>query len=278
MKWIWLLALLFILPSAHAQSGFFMPANQKRVEIPFDYVNDFILVKLHFKGAFELRFIFDTGAEHTILSKREIADIWNLPFERSFPITGSDLSTPIIAHLVRRIKLDIPEKATAPGEDILVLQEDYFRFEEYAGVNVHGILAAGAFSRYIIEIDYIRKKIILHDRDFYKIKESEYIAIPLEIYRNKPSITTKLHIQQDSVIDVKLLLDTGAGLPLMLFSNLHPLIHPPPKAIPANIGMGLGGFLEGYTGRIQDLELGTYKQGGVLTYFQELDTIGKSAF
>lgn len=243
------------------------------MEIPFEYTNNFIILTVNFNGLLPLKFIFDTGAEHTILSKREISDMLNVTYEREFRVTGSDLKTELVAYLARRIRFDIPDKAVAPSMDILVLQEDYFRFEEYAGVNVHGIMSANAFSKYIIKINYDRKVITLYDRNTFQMNEEGYVAVPLEIFRNKIYLKTRLNIVPDSTAPVKLLIDTGAGLPLLLFTDTHPLLHPTPNAISTNIGMGLGGYLEGYTGRIHEVWMGAYTQQNVITYFQTLDTV-----
>lgn len=264
--------LLLLLPSGRAQSGFYLSDNRKQVDIPFEYTNNFIIINLMFNGVLPLRFIFDTGAEHTILSKREITDFLKVQYEREFRVVGSDMKTPLVAYLVRHIRLDIPEKASAPNEDILVLEEDYFRFEEYAGINVHGILSANVFSRYIVRINYQRRLITLYEREGFKMRDEGFWPIGMEVFRNKLYLNTQLTVVPDSVAPVKLLLDTGAGMPLLLFSNTHPLVHPPLNAVSSNIGMGLGGYLEGFTGRVHQLELGGFSQNGVVTYFQRLDT------
>ena len=79
-------------------------------------------------GQLPLSFILDTGAGHTILTKKEVAQLLRLPFERSFQVMGSDLTRPLQAHLARGIRLDFPGLASAPQEDVLVLEEDFFQF------------------------------------------------------------------------------------------------------------------------------------------------------
>lgn len=261
-----------------AQSGFYLYTGQKQADIPFEYTNNFIILTLNFNGSLPLRFIYDTGAEHTILSKREITDILQVPYEREFRVMGSDLQTELVAYLVRNIRLDLPDKAIAPRQDVLVLQEDYFRFEEYAGVVVHGILSAHAFSKFIVKINYQTRILTLYDRESFKLRESGFVEVPIEIFRNKMYLNTTLQVRPDSMAPVKLLLDTGAGLPLLLFANTHPLVHPPVNAIPSNIGMGLGGFLEGFTGRISSFDFGTFSQKNVVTYFQTLDSTRRNDF
>ncbi len=269
---LWL-CLLGINP-CQGQTGFFMSPGQKQVDIPFEFSNNFIILTVTMNGTFPLRFIFDTGAEHTILSKREISDLLKVQYEREFRVKGSDLKTDLIAYLVRKVRFDIPNKVVAPREDILVLEEDYFRFEEYAGVNVHGIMSANVFSKYVTRINYERRIITLFDRSVFKQRIDGFSPIPVEVFRNKMYVNTLMQPLRDSSTVVKLLIDTGAGLPLLMFSNTHPLVKPPQNAIVANIGMGLGGYLEGFTGRITRLQMGPFSQSNIVTYFQTLDTAG----
>lgn len=255
-----------------AQASFSLSAGKGQAEIPFEYTNDFIILTLNFNGSVPLRFIYDTGAEHTILSKRQVTDMLKIPYEREFRIMGSDLQSELIAYLVRNIRLDIPNKVSATRQDVLVLQEDYFRFEEYAGIAVQGILSGHIFSKFIVKINYQTHILTLYDRDLFKLREPGFVEIPVELFRNKIYLHTTLQVQPDSTAPVKLLLDTGAGLPLLLFANTHPLLHPPASAISSNIGMGLGGYLEGFTGRVSSFDIGPFLQTNVLTYFQNLDS------
>jgi hypothetical protein len=266
------LALLWAWPLS-AQSGFYIPKYQRQVDIPFEHVNNFIILTLQFNRTLPLKFILDTGAEHTIISKREITDLMGVDYEREYRMKGADLKTEIIAYLVRRVRFEIPEKLLAPAVDILVLQEDYFRFEEYAGVDVHGILSASVFAKYFIKINYERHLITLYEREHYQPAQGGFAQLPLEVLRNKIYLNTRLQIRPDSSIGVKLLVDTGAGLPLLLFSNTDSLLRPPANALSSNIGMGLGGYLEGFVGRTQGLGLGKFSQKNILTYFQTLDTL-----
>ncbi len=264
--------LLFGVWPSLAQGGFSIPRYQRQVDIPFEYVNNFIILTLQFNRTLPLKFILDTGAEHTIISKREITDLMNVQYEREYRMKGADLKTELIAYLVRRVRFEIPDKLLAPALDILVLQEDYFRFEEYAGVDVHGILSASVFAKYYIKINYERRVLTLYERDSYQPHAAGFSQLPIELLRNKIYLNTRLQIRQDSAIDVKLLVDTGAGLSLLLFSDTDSLLRPPANALPSNIGMGLGGYLEGFTGRMQGLDLGKFNQKGIITYFQTLDT------
>lgn len=274
-KTYYLLLLLSIYTNTlcRGQTGFSMPPGIRQMDIPFEYVNNFIIITVTFNQTIPLKMIFDTGAEYTILSKRQVSDLLNVRYEKEFRLLGSDLKTELVAYLARQIRLETPGLPfVAPREDILVLQEDYFRFEEYAGVNVHGILSAQTFARYIFKINYQRKVITLYDREDFQLPEEGFQQVPVEIFRNKMYVNTTIAFRPDTTTAVKLLVDTGAALPLLCFSNTNPMVHPPQNAIPSNIGMGLGGYLEGYVGRSDKLHLGSFQQKNIVTYFQSLDT------
>ena len=261
------------------QTGFFLPKGKDKVTIPFEYVNHFIILTLNYQGVFPLKFIFDTGAEHTILTKKEVAALFKMEYDRTFKVYGSDMKTEMTAYLVRRVPFTIENKTEAPYQDILVMDEDYFKFDEHIGMTIHGILSAKAFSRYLIHINYDRSSITLVNPEKAERYTKQFEEIPMSLHRNKPYIESQLHLQQDSTLQVRLLLDTGAALSLMVFDNTHPNLHPPAAAIRGNIGMGLGGFLEGYTGRVEALGLNeNLEQRQLISYFQVLDTVGKTDY
>lgn len=267
-----------VVPMLPAQSGFILPPNRKQIDIPFDYSNGFIILNVTFNRVLPLKFIFDTGAEHTILCKREMSDLLQVPYEREFRVTGSDLSTVLVAYLARFVHLELNDQIKARQEDILVLQDDYFHFDEYAGMEVHGIISGNAFSRYFVRINYKEQIITLYDREHFRMKDNGFYELPVEVYRNKLYYNTTITISNDSVVPVKLLIDTGAALPMLLFANTHAQLHPPATAIRSNIGAGLGGFIEGFIGRTPKLSIGkTLEQHNVITYYQMLDSTGLSA-
>ncbi len=263
---------LFFATTLSGQQGFVMLNGAQQAEIPFEYYNNFIILKINFNGFLPLQFIFDTGAEHTILSKREIGDLFKVAYDREFRVMGSDLKTELVAYLARNIRLEIPDKVMAPAEDILVLQEDYFRFDEYVGMEIHGIISGNIFSKYIYKINYDRRVIVLYNREKFKLRDQGFKEMKMEVYRNKPYLNTQIEIMPDTVVPVKLLIDTGASLSMLLFNNTHSLVHPPDRAIPSNIGMGLGGFVQGYTARVNQLHLPPFSQNNIITFFQPLDS------
>ncbi len=243
----------------------------KRIDIPFEYENNLIVVEVVFNKVFPLKFIFDTGAENTILAKKEFADILGIPYEREFKLMGADMKTELTAYLIRNIHLHTGE-LVMPRHSMLVLDDDYFRFEEVAGLEVHGILGADIFRNLVVKINFERKLITLTKRRHFK-PPKDYESVPIEIVRSKPYLITNLNLKQDSTVKVKLLIDSGAMVTLLVNTNTHPDLHLPPNVLRGNLGAGLGGFIEGYIGRIKTLEFGSYQINEIVANFQEIDSM-----
>lgn len=267
-----------------ALSGQILDPNQKikdfsRIDLPFQYVNNLIVVDVVFNRTVPLRFIFDTGAEHTILTKREITDLLRLPYERVIRIRGADMSQDLFAYLVTGVHLEIEDRLNAANQAILVLDDDYFRFDELTGMQIHGILGADVFKHFVVRINYSRQVITLFRVAAFKPPRHNFQSIDLEIYKNKPYLFVKARLpHSDTTLRLKLLIDTGAGLPLLLNVDTHPRLALPPNVVPGNIGAALGGFLQGYVGRIAELRIDGFTLRDVVTNFQELHPEADTSF
>ncbi|MEZ5040274.1 MAG: aspartyl protease family protein [Saprospiraceae bacterium] len=247
-----------------------MSKGQSKVDIPFDFQNNFIIIKVLFNNFFPLKFILDTGAEHTILTQREITDLLHVNYQREFKVIGSDMQTELIAYLASGIRFQLGD-LTARNRSILVLDEDYFRFDEFAGIDVHGILGADFLRRFIVKINY-RKQIITfyNPQNYTPPPASKYEEIPIEIVRNKPYIWTKTQFNKDTSLNLKLLYDTGASLATLLYTDTHSDLKLPESVIRSNIAIGLGGYLEGFIGRLPNIEIGPFELQDVVANYQEL--------
>jgi len=249
--------------------GFKVPADKKRIEIPFEFRNNLILIKVVFNKVFPLTFILDTGSENTILAKKKFADLLEVEYDREYKVYGADLQKELTVHLARNARLKLPV-LKAQKIPMLVLEEDYFQFEQYTGLKIHGILGMDLFKLVVLQIDYKNRKLILHHPENFSKPSKKFKAFPIEIYRNKPYLTVQAAVQNNSTIPLKLLIDTGANMTLLLHNNSDSTIALPSKLIPGKLGDGLGGFIEGYLGRINSLSIGEFNFSNITTHFQEL--------
>ncbi|MDH3650765.1 MAG: aspartyl protease family protein, partial [Saprospiraceae bacterium] len=97
-----------------------------------------------------------------------------------------------------------------------------------------------------------------------------YQKVDIDIYKNKPYISAIAKLGSLEII-LRMLLDTGAALPLLLYTNTHEDLTLPETTITGHLGMGLGGFLEGYIGRIDHFQFGEFEYNSLIASFQELN-------
>ena len=244
----------------------------RNIEIPFDLENDFVVIPVFLNNAIPLRFIIDTGAENTVLLDRTLTDLLNISYQRTFEVRGSDLDETLTAHLAAGVHLRLADRLLARNRTVLVLEENYFNFERITGTNIHGILGADFLMRFIVEFDFRRQVVTLHDPSEFYLSRT-FTELPAEFIRNRPYVQIEVGVLSADATSRRLLLDTGAGLSLLMHTyadSLH--VDLPEQTIPTYIATGLGGTLEGSVGRSQTVALGSRTMDNVVTYFQEVDS------
>lgn len=260
--------LLFSMVRANTQRPLFELLQENDVYvIPFDIVNDFILIELNFNRILPLRFIFDTGASNTILFKKEYAEIFGFTFDRNVEILGSDLVQKIDASIVRNVPIEIIGLGSY-SQDFLVLEENYFNLEKLLGVPVDGIIGAGLFKEQIFKIDYHRNEIVIYKRNAFNDKLKDYFPVQIDFKDAKPYTEFTTVLNHTDTLDLTYLIDTGAGIPLLLYTTEHSKIQVPENHIRGVLGMGLGGELIGYMGKTTAIEIGGVKFANIITSFQ----------
>lgn len=239
------------------------------IEVPFNYVSGYIIVDTEINNALQLSLIFDTGAEHTILFEKQLTDLLGLTYQKEVLLKGSDLTEDIRAFISRKVSVQIG-KSPRVKRDIIVLAQNILNLREVTGINIDGILGAQNFKNLVVHIDYRRQKLLIWNPNKYKPRNS-HSKTPIEIHNNKPYIMAKSTNDKGEIHELKLLIDTGAGLTFLMNSNEEMNINIPDNATPGSLGKGLGGFLTGYRGKMARLEFAEYTFNNILAHFQELE-------
>jgi len=246
--------------------------GKDKLELDIDYAQNFIIVDLRFNHILPLRFILDTGAEHIILFRMEISDILGLQYGKRINLVGSDLDKEVYAYITREVPVQL-DKTPTVVRDIIVLEEDFLHLEELTGEAIHGILGSRFFRGLVVQIDYKKGKIILHDASSFEPPANEkYRTVPLVIEKHKPYISSKIVQDKQDTLNLSLLVDTGSALPFLLFLNTHASLQIPEHVVRGNLGRGLGGDLEGYLGRTDRLLLTDHFEfADIITSYQAID-------
>jgi len=271
--YVYCLLLLFILGAGQANGqvfGFKMEKNEKKIVIPFKEYNNLIVIPINVNRSLTLDFIVDTGVQNAILTEKIFGDLLNLEYQRKISIAGPGLADSIKAFIANGVSLELPGNVIATNRSLLVLEKDYLQLKNSMGAEVYGIIGYELFSRFIIEINYDRKEMVLHNPK--KFKKRKYMhAIPLSIEKTKPYINTT--IGYDSI---KLMVDSGASHALLLDPEDDKNIVIPEHTITTNLGKGLGGSIDGKMGRIETFDFNDFQFQDVLASFPDPGVYNKN--
>ncbi len=240
------------------------------IEIPFEFVNGFIVLDVRYGASrLPLKFIFDTGAEYSVLSHEEYALLSGVRFGRTVTILGADLSTRIQATVTHDNQLNLADRILAKNVDMILLAEDYMDLGRYVGFPIHGIIGANVFSRFIVEINYKKGVIIFHNPQSKSIRRKGYVGVPADFLARKPYIQMRVEMPNGQAFTGKYLIDCGADLSLLMVLGSHEQLVIPQNTIVSGIAAGLGGNMNGYMGRVNNIELASLKLPSPVIHYQE---------
>ena len=241
------------------EKGFnFKHSRQKSVTIPFKMVNNLIIVPMFINGSDTMRFILDTGVESVLITELTQRDSLNLLYVRKINIRGLGLGEEIEAFQSYGNNFEF-SGIVGKNIDMLILKQDIFFLSSKLGMEVHGLIGYDIFKSFIVEIDYDKQLLTLHNPARVKRKKLKGVVFPLSIENTKPYLHASITQDDSSKIDVKLIIDTGASHSISLDKTDSSLIKIPLQTIESYLGKGLSGDIKGKIGRILALKLADFQ-------------------
>lgn len=240
------------------QIGFDFPEGVESVKIPFERYNNLIVIPIKVNNTITIKFILDSGVQFAILTEKSFGEFLNLKYDRELSIQGPGMADSIRAQVANNIKMTLPgDIKSGINQSLLVLEEEYLSLRKNLGADVYGIIGYDIFSRFVVEINYDKKYIVLHEPKHFKPKK-KFRRLPLTIESSKPYIYANLIFDDGKKAEMNLMVDTGASHPLLLDNNLEDITLPL-KTLSTVIGRGLGGDIMGELGRINNVSFSTYE-------------------
>ncbi len=251
-KLLFLLLLLCNCCFIYGQSGFMIKNDRKRTRIRFELVNNLIIVPVRLNGA-ELSFLLDTGVNTTLLLDLEPRDSVSLLNAEKIRLRGLGGHELIDAFKTTGNTLEIGDFKNS-GLDLFVIFDRKINFSPRLGVAVNGIIGYDFFEDYIVEINYSKKFLRIHDPERFGKRLRSYERLPLFFYRNKPYVSSEVEVG-DAKEKALFLLDNGLSDAVWIFpQSLN--IKVPEHSFNDLLGLGLLGDVRGKRGRIEALHLG----------------------
>lgn len=255
---------LFLILSVFGQQGFLIEKGKSSVKIDFKLVNNLMIVPVELNGQ-ELSFLLDTGVNTTVLLNLEEADTLTLKNAQKINLRGLGGEELVEAYKAEKNLLKIGE-VTSKNADVYLIFSKEVNFSPRLGVPVNGIIGYDFFKDFIVEVNYSKRFIRVHNPGKFKKRLAGYKEVPLKFFQNKPYINSTIQIENKET-EVTLLLDSGLGDALWLFQN--EAIGVPEKAFDDLLGLGLLGDVTGKRSRINSLKMGEATLKEVSTAFPD---------
>lgn len=261
---LFLLVFIFCVEPIFPQYNFEFKGSRKREQINFTKAGGLIVIKTYINDKGPFNFILDSGVGLVIITDPDLKDSLKLKILRRITVAGLGELDSINAFLAPFLKLSIGS-TVAKSLGAAILEKDIFNLSGLAGIKIHGLIGYDFFSNFIIKTHYEAGFLTLSHKNYPRPLKKGY-KIPITIEENKPYCNANITINKKDY-QLKFLIDNGAGHALALESlneNEFPL---PPKYIEANLGIGLGGKINGFVGRTDQLVLGNFKLENIITSF-----------
>lgn len=262
--------LLFYALEAHPQSFFTINDNHKRVQIPFKLVRNMIVIQLSINNKGPFNFVLDTGVGLIIITDPTLIDSLSIRSKRTIKIAGIGIGNDYEAYVASGLKFNMPG---ITGENIgtAILKKDQFNLSNYAGIPIHGLIGYEFFDSFAVKINFSDSSLTVGELKNIRVFNKSN-KLPITIEDRKPYITTNVRFTDGELLKCKLVIDLGAGHPLLLESQAMVNCALAQKLISANLGVGITGPIKGFLSRVNEIELAKYKLKNIITSFPDEDT------
>lgn len=260
-------SLLIATAASQTSQSVSKPAAAAEVAIPFELVNRHIIVKVQVNNSRSLSFILDTGDDVAIVDLARAKELGlKLGQEIRVGGAGADLLTgalvqestfavPGLEGFSQPVRLAIPLAQMAPP----------------LGQDFDGIIGAEFIKEFVLEFDYQKRIIKLHDKNKFSYSGSGD-NIPIHLDHGHPILEAEVTPIGGQPVKGRFVLDIGSGAALTLHSPFvaeHRLLGGDLKTIKSIGAGGTGGQVKGRLGRVAELKIGQYKIAGPITLFSE---------
>ncbi|AWI26995.1 aspartyl protease family protein [Flavobacterium pallidum] len=242
---------------AAAQEGFAAFPNKNKITIPFQLVNNLIIVPVSVNGV-ELNFLLDTGVEETILFSLEDKEL-QLHDVESLTLRGLGSQDGVDGLKSKNNRLSIGPLQYSKQEIFIVIDEQ-MNLSASLGVPVNGIIGYHFFKSNLVKINYAQKKLVIYNYNKANLKKitKDYTPLDITLERKKPYVLSSVTAGGE-VVSAKLLLDTGNSDAIWLFDRKSGQITVPERHFDDFLGRGFSGPIFGKKGRISDFALNRFK-------------------
>jgi hypothetical protein len=238
------------------------------VEIPFELLNEHVVISVSVNGSEPFRFVLDTGMPFygATLSPSPRTDALSLenPDGLSVMVAGMEDYTPRVGtgvtlglpgvEFTDQVVTVIPLPGCEEGKPL---------------IESDGVIGLSVFDSFVVEIDYDDQVITLTEPDKFSYKGAG-VEIPIRLGPVRmPEVAFTIETDAGQLVPVGLVVDTGAALAMTITLKPGDTLSLPDGAKDLVVGYSSWGEVRGKLGRVQSLGLGDLSLDDVLVTFFE---------
>ena len=260
-----LLGFCTLIEPVFSQNTFEFVGKRKRQQINFKAVRGLVVVPMYINNKGPYNFILDTGVGITVITDPALKDSLNLKYLRKIELSGLGGQIELTAYTTPFLNFKIGA-TEAKSCAAAILDDDILNLSNYAGMKIHGLIGYDFFKSFKVRINYSAHLLKIYQNTLPKLITKRN-KIDLQIEGNKPYVNILVHTANHQKIPLKMLIDTGSGNPISLETYQKKAFPLPNNFVEANLGVGLGGNIRGFKGRIDKLKIGKFSLESVIAAF-----------
>jgi len=245
--------------------------STKKYEIPFNLSRNKIILPVKVGDSRELRIILDTGMhfEGLLVYNKDLKDSITLEHEIEVKVPGAGADSASTAVMADSMSFFVGA-VKFTNQRIIILQSDVM-----ADFPSDGVTGYSLFGNYIVEVDYDKMVITLHESGEVKI-DSSWELLPMTFKDNKiPWIEAAVNIHGKNEVPVSVYIDLASSDAVELLTKEDMKFDLPDELKESYLGRGLSGDIYGQEGRIAALKLGSFYLEDVVAAFAPAEVRSK---
>jgi hypothetical protein len=216
--------------------------------------NGWIIVQARVNGAGPVDFVLDTGAGMIAILDSERTNALKMDMSEVRRLGSPDQLAAPTAAVQRDMDIDFGPVVLLDQTVLAIPLETVMCSDEVRDVPFQGVIGHELFHRYVVEINYDRGEVVLHDPDAYRYTGKGEI-VEADISGRQPFVQARVTAPDGARYDARLHVDSGAGIDLSLFPQAHDAIKLPAGGSTKS-GCFVGGLAKYQTGSSVDLDFG----------------------
>lgn len=225
--------------------------------IPFELVNKNIYLQVKVAQSRPLWFVLDTGDKYAGIDLATAKSL-GLELGDKVPVSGGGKDV-VFAYFLKNSSFSIIglDGFSQP----LFMAVPFGELSKVSGHEFAGILGFDFISRFVVEIDYTKKTVTLHDKAGYQYHgDGESLPITFNA-ASHPQLRAEVIDTGHPPLDGTFVIDLGSAATLMFnkpFVDEEHFLQSGRVTVPWLEGRGFGGVIAGSVGRIKGIKIGRF--------------------